>query len=156
MRSRPDGQEPEQPPETRSWLEGIRSQLAPRIPLGTRLVVKAPQYVEFSIHAVLESEQGRDPSAIKSAVEAELQERLVLVDSAAGLSTRQPGVQVTRRDVAAWLRTVDGIKRVVRLELRGADNKSKDSIVVPRTGLPRWNSTRSTIEVNRPQPGRPR
>ncbi len=156
MRSRPEGKEPEQPPETPLWLEGIRSQLAPRVPLGTRLVVKAPRYVEFTIHAVLESEPGRDVAGIKSDVENALQQRLRLVDSPAGVSTRQPGIPLTRRDVAAWLRMVDGVRRVVDLQLRGASRKNTDTIVVPQSGLPRWNSSQSTIEVNRPQTGRAR
>jgi predicted phage baseplate assembly protein len=154
LRSRPEGNEPRQPPETPLWLEGIRSQLALRIPLGTRLVVKAPRYVEFTIHAVLESELGRDTFDIRSAVENVLQQRLMLVDSVAGVSTRHPGIPLTRRDVAAWLRNIDGVRRVVQLRLRGVDNKTTETIVVPRTGLPRWNSTDSTIEIKRPQPGR--
>ena len=156
LRSRPEGKEPEQPPETPLWLESIRSQLAPQIPLGTRLHVKAPRYVEFTIHAVLESELGRDVTAIKRDVENALQQRLMLVDSAKGVSTRQPGIPLTRRDVAAWLRSVDGVKRVVQLQLRGVDGKNRDEVVVSGSGLPRWNSAGSTIEVNRSQPGRPR
>ena len=156
LRGRPEGVEPEQPPETPRWIESIRSQLAPRIPLGTRLVVKAPRYVEFSINASLEAEQGLDPTAVRSEVEKMLQQRLALVDSPTQPSTRQPGVPLTRRDVATWLRAIHGVRRIVQLQLRGSDGKNTDTIVVPRSGLPRWNASRSTIEVSRPQIRRPR
>ncbi|MEK6261448.1 MAG: putative baseplate assembly protein [Planctomycetota bacterium] len=157
MRSRTAGKEPEQPPETAQWLENIRRRLAPRMPLGSRLVVVAPRYVEFSIQAVLEGNSGTNPSAIKLKVEEELRKRLSLVDSARGVTPRQPGVPVTPRDVAAWMRAVDGVKRVLQLQLLGADGQSlKDGVAVPRSGLPRWDVVRTTIDVKRPEPGRPR
>jgi len=156
MRSRTAGEEPEQPPETARWLETIRRRLAPRMPLGSRLVVVAPRYVEFSIQAVLEANSGADPSRIKQEVEKQLLKRLALVNSAAGVTLRQPGVPVTQRDVAAWMRATHGVSRVVQLHLRSAEGGSIETVVVPRYGLPRWNPNRSTIDVRRPETGRPR
>jgi hypothetical protein len=155
MRSRSGEKEPETPPENARWLEGIRRSLAARIPLATRLVVVAPHYVEFSIQAVLECEANRDPVEIKTKVDAELGKRLALVDFATGVTPRQPGVPVTSRDLAAWMRSVDGVHRVIQVTLRSADRRVVErEIAVPRAGLPRWNSSRSRIEVRRRANGR--
>ena len=157
MRSRAAGAEPEQPPETAQWLEAIRRRLAPRMPLGSRLAVVAPRYVEFSIHSVIEAHSGMNPSTIQEEVEKVLTKRLALVDSATGVTVRRPGVPVTPRDVAAWIRGTDGVKRVVQLHLQRADGRDiKKQVDVPRSGLPKWNPGRSTIDVRRPETGRPR
>src|SRR6185436_20652123 len=118
LRSRPDGKEPEEAPETRQWLKAIQRALVTRIPLGTRLVVAAPRYRDFSIHASVETESGRDPAAIQTKIAEELQKRLALVASVPGITPRQPGVSVTRRDVAAWIRAIGGVKRILHFELR--------------------------------------
>lgn len=151
MRARPAGQEPTAIPETRRWLDAIRRRLAPRIPLGSRLVVVAPHYVEFFIRASLEAEQGRDPAVVRTAVEAALLRRLSLVSASPDVTPRAPGVPVTSRDVAAWIRAVDGVRRVVRLEVVcAATRESTDIIAVRRGGLPRFNLVRSTLDVSRP------
>lgn len=158
LRARPVGEEPEQVPETAQWLQTIRRRLAARMPLGARLVVVAPRYVPFSIDAVLEAQAGRNPSAIEEQVKQELKARLALVAAATGDTPRRPGVPVTLRDVTAWLRAVAGVKRVVQLQLRDARGRplERKEVAVPRGGLPRWNPARSTIEVRRPELGRPR
>src|SRR6202007_2759818 len=48
-------------PETARWLESIRQRLAPRVALGSRLVVVAPHYVEFTISASVEGEPRTNP-----------------------------------------------------------------------------------------------
>lgn len=155
LRSRAGGEEPEQPPETAQWLNAISRRLSPRMPLGSRLMVNAPRYVEFFIIAELEANAGVKPSAVKEAVEAELKKRLALVDTATGVTPRQPGVPVTLRDVGAWMRATDGVKRVSRLELRRADGqKIEKEVAAPRNGLPRCLFSRNSIEVKRPKPGR--
>ncbi|HEX7153694.1 MAG TPA: putative baseplate assembly protein [Thermoanaerobaculia bacterium] len=139
MRARPGGKEPARIPETRRWLDAIRRQLLPRIPLGTRLIVSAPRYADFVIGATLVAEAGRDPAAVKEAADRELSKRLSLTE-------RKPGVPVTQRDVTAWLRGVDGVTRVVDLRLIGADGVA--GVKVRRGGLPRLS--RSELEVRRP------
>jgi hypothetical protein len=147
MRSRSGGKEPARAPETRQWLDAIRRRLIARMPLGTRLVVSAPHYAEFAIDAALEASQGRDPATVKAEAGKTLYRRLTLVADTTGTAVRQPGVPVTRRDIAAWLRVTDGVGRVVRLRLIGADGRVIEEVAVSPSGLPRWNVDRSTIDV---------
>jgi hypothetical protein len=155
LRSRPGGEEPEQAPETAEWLNEIRRQLSPQMPLGLRLMVAAPRYVEFFITAVIEANAGLKPEAVKQAVENKLKQKLALVGTANDVTPRPPGVPVTVRDVGAWLRAAEGVKRVNEFELRGADGQKIDKeVTVPRNGLPRCLFGRNSIEVNRPNLGR--
>lgn len=149
LKSRPNGIEPEQIPETARWLDAIRRRLVSRIPLGIRLAVVAPRYKSFSIQATLEAHPRRDPNAVKDAVMQELGRRFTLDGGTEDSNACQPGIPVTRRDVRAWLRTMDGVKSIVELHLLDANGADVLEIVVPRAGLPRWNSGASAIEVKR-------
>ena len=149
LRSRPDGVEPEQIPETARWLEAIRRGLSARMPLGTRLAVVAPRYKDFSAQAILEAQPRLDPSAVEEAVMKELGKRFTLDGRAEDATPRQPGGPVTKRDIAAWLRAIDTVKRVVELHLLDANGKDVPEISVPRNGLPRWNSKASKFAVRR-------
>ena len=151
--SRGEQPEPDAAPETAQWLAAIRRQLAPKMPLGTRLNVIAPGYRDFTIHALIETDAGRQPSTVAEEIKKQLKERLALVASAKGAVPREPGIPLTSRDVGAWIRASEGVKKVIELELRGADGKPIPEIQVPRTGLPRWIAGASTIEVRRPQSG---
>lgn len=152
VRSRAGDIEPDEPPETPRWLDSIRRQLVPRVPLGTRLVVKGPAYRDFSIHAAVEVYAGLDPTAIRKTIYDALAKRLSLI----GPSALTPGVRVNKRDVAAWILKVEGVRRISELELRDANGTTTTSIKVTRSGLPRWTRTQSTFTVNRQILGRTR
>jgi len=139
MRARPNGNEPARIPETPRWRESVRRRLAPRMPLGTRLVVAAPRYAGIVIAATVSAASGRDPQMVKAAIERALKTRLTLLEW-------KPGVAVTRRDVAAWLRSVEGVDNVAALRLNGSD---EGEVAVPRGGLPRLDLARSAIDVRR-------
>jgi len=145
MRARASEEAAGSDPETPRWLGAIRRRLLPRIPLATRLVVTAPRYVEFSLHASIEAAAGYDPEAIRIAVMSELGRRLALVGDAA----RRPGVPVTSRDVTARIAMIEGVRRVVALRLVQTSGAKVDEIKVPRNGLPRVNLADSVIDVRR-------
>jgi len=153
LRRRPQDVEPETAPETSRWLTAIHRRLVLRMPLGTRLVVKAPRYVEFTIQAEVEVEFGRKPDAIEDAIRKQLRNRLSLDESDHNRQPRQPGVPVTLRDIGAWIRATDGVKHVTHLQVRNAAEKDIDSVVVGRHGLPRWIASRSTVKASRPATG---
>jgi predicted phage baseplate assembly protein len=153
MRSRPDGTEPDDPPEARHWLDAIRRHLLPAVPLGIRLEVTAPRYVEFTIRATIECAIGREPNTVKADVEQALRRRLALVTLPDGTAPREAGVPVSRRDVGAWVRAVDGVRRIRSLELVWPDGQTVTEIAVREDGLPRWRAGDSAIDVVRPAPG---
>jgi predicted phage baseplate assembly protein len=136
--------------ETPRWLAAIRRRLAPRLPLGTRFAVKAPRYVSFSVKAEIIAQQKRDPAKVQQDVISELKKRLALV-SQTGAPVRAFGVSVSRRDVAAWIRGVAGVRNIRTLQLLDASGAAQDEILLPAHGLPLM--TPSTIQVDRPTAG---
>jgi hypothetical protein len=153
LRSRPNGLEPQQVPETARWLEAIRRSLAAQMPLGTRLAVVAPRYKDFSTQLTLEAHPRLDPKPVEDAVMKELARRFSLDGRADGATPRQPGVPLSKRDLAAWLRTIAGVKRVVDLQFLDANGQDLPEICVSPNGLPRWDSGASKVHVNRSGPG---
>lgn len=145
MRARTSEEEAGSTPETPRWLEAIRRRLVAKMPLASRLVVTGPRYVEFSISATIEVAVGRDPAEVRAAIERELRTRLALV----GATPRRPGVPVTKRDLTAWIRVVDGVRRVVMLRLVIESGVDVDEIKLPRNGLPRFDFGTSNLEMKR-------
>lgn len=146
MRQRDNGIEPVGTPESRRWLQAIQSALAPRMPLGTRLVVVAPQYIDFRIRASVVPERGRDPDALLDDMTRALRKRLALVPSRPGQSVRPTGVPLSRYEVGAWIRGVDGVADVQALDLV-RDRTVVDDIVVRSHALPRLDLEPGDITV---------
>lgn len=153
MRSRPQGTEPTGVLETPRWLDAVRSRLAERMLLGTRLVVVGPRYVEFVVRAELKAQPGRDPDTVKVAVTRALRQRLALVKLDDAREPREPGVAVSRRDVAAWMRGADGVREVTQLQFVLADGRVVEDIQVPRNALPKIDLAGGLIDVSRASSG---
>jgi predicted phage baseplate assembly protein len=151
MRSRPGGVEPVQPPETRRWLEAIRRQLAGQMPLGTTLAVVAPRYVDFTVHLQLQAQRGVDPPQVADRVRDVLRARLAMVQFDPSVTPRQPGVPVSSQDVYAWIRDIDGLSDVTKVDLMVGQTATM-LVPVPPDGLPRFDLANSQISVARAAP----
>lgn len=136
LRARPGGVEPSSPPETPRWLDAIRSQLVASMPLGTRLRVTGPDYVDFTIKAQVQFERGRDPTKLLPAVREALRRRLTLVATLPSDIPRDLGAPLSVRDVTSWIRAVAGVTAVSQVTFVTSAGSVTD-ITVSATGLPR-------------------
>lgn len=148
MRSRPPSGEKGSVPETARWLESIRRRLEPRVALGSRLVVAAPRYVEFTISATVEARPRTNPDEVSSHVRQELARRLTLVSDKPGTPQRPFGLSVSRRDLVAWILAVDDVRLVRDLSIL-VDGRTAQTVEVAKTGLPRIDLDNSAIKVVR-------
>ena len=139
-------------PETSRWLNAIHRKLAPKLLMGARLNVIAPSYHDFTIVAQLESDARLEPTSIGKAVKEQLRSRLALTSRENVQVLRQPGIPLTTRDIAAWILSCAGVKRILQLELRDeAGDLLETGLSIPTAGLPRWNEADSSIDVIRPK-----
>jgi predicted phage baseplate assembly protein len=153
MRARPGGVEPDEAPETARWLAAVERALAARLPLGRRLRLRAPAYAPFRLALEAEAQPGYRVEQVEAAIRAALQERLALTASRPGAMQRTPGLGLTQRDLAAWVRKAEGVGRILSLKLFDAANRPATGISVTRLGLPKWLAQASVIVVRRPTTG---
>src|SRR5260221_11434691 len=104
------------------------------MPLGTRLEVMAPRYVDVFITAQLECDPDRDPARVRDAVDITLRGRLALVQGEGEWPPRQPGVPVTYRDLSAWKRAPDGVQAITGLQRQNAPKHNGHKSAEPTGG----------------------
>jgi hypothetical protein len=147
LRARPTSDEPEAVPETDRWLAAVRRGLLSRLPLGLRLRVRAPGYRSFSIQARIEAQLRRNPDDIDTAIRARLRDAFALTPRA-GLVPRKLGAPVSIRDLAADIRRVPGVRRVLDLKLL-SDGQEFPLLKLGTLELPRIDLTASHFDIER-------
>lgn len=147
LRARSSADEPEEAPETTRWLAAVRRGLLARMPLGTRLRVRAPAYRAFTIDARIEAMPRRNPTDIENSIRDKLREAFMLTRRA-GTEPRELGAPVSSRDIAALIRKVPGVRRVVSLALL-VDGVSVDPLKLARVELPRLSFAQSHFKIDR-------
>lgn len=147
LRLRTGVDEPEQPPETPRWLAAVRRALLPRLPLGTRLRVRAPVYRSFAVRANVEALPRRNPTDVADAIKQTLRDEFTVVPRR-NAEPRKFGTPVSKRDLAALIRGVAGVRRIRDLALL-VDGVPREELALGNTELPRLDIARSSIDVTR-------
>jgi hypothetical protein len=122
--------------ETDAWRRDVARELAPRVPLGERLVVASPRYRRFRLRARLVARVGLRPDDVAKAVRAELSSRLGRDGSKA--AAWPLGRSVTATAIGGWIRRVAGVAQVGPIELLDEDGAplGVDNVAVGRGELP--------------------
>jgi hypothetical protein len=142
--------DPSEPVESSARLRAIASRLAPRLPLGQRLVVRMPRYVELRIRAELVAAPNQDPQLVAANLRTLLETRLATLPQGAESSAWRLGRNLTSTQLKAWLRSAPGIARVVSVELSANGETARDGIVrFGVNGLPKLVLESSDLKVAR-------
>jgi hypothetical protein len=138
------------------WLAELRARLLPRLPLGQRLRVIRPRYVNVRVTATLVAAPQVAPHALESDARAALAELFALVPRP-GRDPRAVwpfGRDVTPLSVKGKLRGLAGVLRLgpVRLFEEGRDTEGR-AIAIGPLGLPRLQLRPGDLTVERAAPG---
>jgi hypothetical protein len=136
-------------PESPRWLAALQRALAARLPLGQRLRVIAPRYVSFAVHARLVAAPLEDPEQIAIDAMELISRRLAVVAERPGTATYPLGQTLSTQQVAAWLRKLPGVARVLDCQLYVGDTPEAGKLELPRVGLPLLDTAASAISVER-------
>lgn len=139
--------------EDPDWLDEIRRQLAPRLPLGERLSVVSPRYVTVRIAARLVAGANLKPEDVATRAAEELRRRLALVDATTGDPVWPFGRDLTAFAVRGWLRNVAGVARVLEVTLFKDGEDAGDHVALGRLELPRLRLGEGDVVVERPPLG---
>ena len=145
------GADPLAAPETPQWLSALRARLAPTLPMGQRLRVRAPGYVDVRVAAKLTAELGASVADVQDAAAKELASRLTLDDGQGGGWAFGRGLTATM--VSGWLRKLDGVARVDSVQLYRAGVLQDGPLVIGPNQLPRLAPAAGDISVNPPGGG---
>jgi len=139
--------------ESPEFLKAVRARIVPQLPVGQRLKVIGPSYVQIQITASLTSTRNTDPNSVRTNAVAELRSQLATV-TANGLDQWPLGRPVSVKSAQGWLRMVEGVALVQKVDLRVTGNPQSQTVVKlsPRQ-LPSLQISEGDITVVRPAAG---
>ena len=150
VETREGGQAPQRP--SKEWLDAIHALLSPRLPVGQRLEVMPPRYVDVRITATLMAVPHVRIEDVRARVEKALRARLAIVAPAPDADEWPLGRDLTRLMVLGWLRLVEGVAGVKTIDLF-ADGISRTTVSLGPIDLPRLQISAGDIVVERPPLG---
>lgn len=140
--------------ESLDWLQEIRGRLAPRLPLGQRLEVIAPRYVNVGVKAKLVAAPNMNPDQVQQKAMEMLETQLATVAGRTGGGEWPFGRAVTPLAVKGWLRNVEGVARLATVELlEDGVAASGRAISLGVIGLPRLTLEPENLTVERSPKG---
>jgi hypothetical protein len=133
--------------EDAAWLAAIRRRLAPRIAVGERVLVAAPDYRRFTLALAIVATRGSDPATVAAAVKKAIGARFDPVANPWPF-----GRDVSATAIAGWARRVEGVARVASVTLTPADGGATGAMLaVAPDALPLLIST-PTVTATRAMP----